>query len=482
MEKLEDYCKVSSIFNNLTFDKFFPIHRKVQTQYRFQKVIRGAMTYECVFIAQCVRNAMLHPEVRKRFTVGFIGCGAFGTCILDGLLDTGTAPSTIIVSSRRPEIFGKYKKLGVTCLEDNAYTIKKSRIVFIACLPSQLRTAIGRLKGQLKRTTVVVSILAGVRILTIQNMLSAADEQFLRVSFDTDTLHREINDLYHHIQTNLHGETVTQSVCGYSHPQVTTDSHMTHGTLDGVTQASTDVDIKSNAETLTKKRTRERIAAVNVCEKLILHRLSNDYTRVVSLVSTIQFLLKRLGHGTIATRVAIHSVLGCRRDTDLESRIKIASEELQFDEAQYQQNEPVKKRDRQAAQRKMKQQRRVIRDLTNQAKTERNQYLLACLRCYAKQVPSVMMDQAFKEFVFPAGDEDSTSSQTKNKHALLSNVSTAVSSIEQSEAKSTVAKNESPSCIKGMILSKDKNRDPLAEPKYDNLSFFFRNRCVVEQF
>jgi len=343
-----NYFKESSVFHNLSFDKVFPVHPNVDVQYRLQKVIRGCTAYRSIFIAECVRLAMNHHLVNKRYTVGFIGCGAFAAGIVDGLLQIGHKPDQIIISSRRPEIYGKYRRLGVQCIEDNAFIFKKSRIVFLACLPAQLKTAIGRLRGQLKKTTLVVSILAGVRVMTIKNMLAAADEQFLRVKFDADSMYATISKMEE------------------EHRNEWQASRLANGRRDLHPDDYYDYDSQSN-----------------VCRELVMNHLTTQRTSAhdgfYSIVNAIEFMLTRLGCGAVATQVAVESVMGPRVETALQKQIKAQKEELAYQERMFEENEPMKRRERQAALKEMRRTRKEIDRLIEMHRVDTEEHLRNCL-------------------------------------------------------------------------------------------------------
>ena len=333
-----DYFTQSSIFNNLSFDKVFPVHPNVDMQYRLQKVIRGYFAYRCLFIAQCVRRAVRHPTIaKKRNLIGFIGCGAFAAGILDGLLQTGVDPETIVISSRRPEIYGKYRRLGVACVEDNGLVLRKSRIVFLACLPSQLRTALAGMRGQLKKTTLVVSILAGVRILTIRNMLDAADEQFLRVTFVADTMYDTIADLAAEYKTEWRNDRIRKfEAVAIARAQSGDANNSSDDERDDVHQPSSQKQQEQASQAIhfSADDFFRHDAQSNVCKSLVNWSLVNDrrgscaHDGLYSIVNAIEFMLTRLGCGAVAHRIAVESVVGTRPETDLQKQIHIETEEL----------------------------------------------------------------------------------------------------------------------------------------------------------
>jgi len=101
--------------------------------------------------------------------IAFIGGGNMGEAILSAILDKGlSSPQAIYVSDideiRRQHLEQKY---GVVVLADNRVAVDRGEVVVLAIKPQNLAEVMAELKGQLKSTQLVLSIIAGVRIDTL---------------------------------------------------------------------------------------------------------------------------------------------------------------------------------------------------------------------------------------------------------------------------------------------------------------------------
>lgn len=106
--------------------------------------------------------------------IGFIGGGNMAEAILSAMLVKQlTIKDDIsvsdIVESRRSYLEQKYK---VTALSDNKEAIKNKEIIILATKPQVLREVAAGLKGQIKPSQLVISIIAGKSINTISTGLA----------------------------------------------------------------------------------------------------------------------------------------------------------------------------------------------------------------------------------------------------------------------------------------------------------------------
>lgn len=103
----------------------------------------------------------------------FIGGGAMGEAIIGSLISNKLlSPSRICVSepvpARREFLNTAY---GVTTETDNAQAANRASVVVLAVKPQVLGLVLADLRGNLSQDTLVVSIMAGVRIQTLQSGL-----------------------------------------------------------------------------------------------------------------------------------------------------------------------------------------------------------------------------------------------------------------------------------------------------------------------
>lgn len=109
----------------------------------------------------------------KELRLAFIGPGAMAEAMIRGLLGKGlVAPSQIIAAgprgARLQELQAKY---AVHITTDNAAAAAGADIVILAIKPQMLNQVMQGLKGHLRPEAVVLSIIAGARIATIEHGL-----------------------------------------------------------------------------------------------------------------------------------------------------------------------------------------------------------------------------------------------------------------------------------------------------------------------
>jgi pyrroline-5-carboxylate reductase len=101
--------------------------------------------------------------------IAFIGGGNMGEAMLAALLAQGlSSPQDISVSdisqTRRQHLKQKY---GVTVMADNRKALKNAGVIVLAIKPQNLAQVMTELKGQIKPTQLVLSIIAGAKISTL---------------------------------------------------------------------------------------------------------------------------------------------------------------------------------------------------------------------------------------------------------------------------------------------------------------------------
>jgi len=106
-------------------------------------------------------------------TIALIGSGAMGEAIIAGLLRDGiTSPERILASGPRSlrgsELEKQYR---IRAFVDNAAAARQADVVILAVKPQKLQRVLAGLKGQIQPSAVVLSIVAGVSIQTLQDGL-----------------------------------------------------------------------------------------------------------------------------------------------------------------------------------------------------------------------------------------------------------------------------------------------------------------------
>ncbi len=108
--------------------------------------------------------------------IGFIGGGNMGEAMLSAVLAAGLATSDQVtvsdVSRERQEYLAE--RFGVTVTDDNRRAAAGSDIIVLAVKPQNLAEAMAGLNGSLRPAQLVLSIVAGTRIESIQRGLGHA--------------------------------------------------------------------------------------------------------------------------------------------------------------------------------------------------------------------------------------------------------------------------------------------------------------------
>ena len=109
-------------------------------------------------------------------TIALIGYGNMGEAIIAGLLRNGLAPSKNIYASgprveRGTELQSRY---GIMPFTDNAEAVRSANVIILAIKPQKLKKALAGLKGKIPVDALVLSIVAGASIQTLQEGLNHA--------------------------------------------------------------------------------------------------------------------------------------------------------------------------------------------------------------------------------------------------------------------------------------------------------------------
>jgi hypothetical protein len=101
--------------------------------------------------------------------VGFLGCGRLGFRIVSKILgDRVVPPARVLVSCRRPFTPGlvALARQGVSCFSDNARLVAACKLVFVCCLPSQVRSCCSYRIARCRQSLVGLAVERGGRIST----------------------------------------------------------------------------------------------------------------------------------------------------------------------------------------------------------------------------------------------------------------------------------------------------------------------------
>lgn len=101
---------------------------------------------------------------------GFIGSGNMGGAIIGGIINSDIAsPENVIVSDKNEQALKNInEKYGVKVTSDNKETADKADVLFLCVKPQFLYGVIDEIKNSVSDNTVIVSIVAGQAIETIE--------------------------------------------------------------------------------------------------------------------------------------------------------------------------------------------------------------------------------------------------------------------------------------------------------------------------
>ncbi len=111
--------------------------------------------------------------MKKIEKIAIIGGGNIGTAIAEGLIACENIKNeNISITRRREYLLEHLKKQGITTGKDNTNAIKNADLVIFTVKPHQIEAILLELKSQLlKQKPYVVSVVAGVNISTLKNVL-----------------------------------------------------------------------------------------------------------------------------------------------------------------------------------------------------------------------------------------------------------------------------------------------------------------------
>lgn len=109
---------------------------------------------------------------RDPISVGLIGCGRLGTQLIRSLLHySGLVPGDISISTRRPETLGEQKAKGVHIVNNNVLVASSVDVLFLVVPPAAVGGVARQIKGQLRLSAVVVSLVACVPVAKLNHIL-----------------------------------------------------------------------------------------------------------------------------------------------------------------------------------------------------------------------------------------------------------------------------------------------------------------------
>src|SRR5688572_18675632 len=104
--------------------------------------------------------------------IAIIGGGNLGTAIAEGLIKSGfSQPADIIITKRNTASLQELKEKGVQVSSDNSEAVLQSELVILAVKPYQVKEVLTGVKNQLTPGHILVSVLTGVLISEIEEII-----------------------------------------------------------------------------------------------------------------------------------------------------------------------------------------------------------------------------------------------------------------------------------------------------------------------
>ena len=127
---------------------------------------------------------MVDTEIKK---AAIIGLGNMGGAILSGVVSGGILPAENITGADKSEACrAKAEKLGVRAIPDASEAVSDADLVILAVKPQSLEALMAEI-GSVKKSAVIVSILAGKKISTLEGCFGS-DAKIVRVMPNTPAL------------------------------------------------------------------------------------------------------------------------------------------------------------------------------------------------------------------------------------------------------------------------------------------------------
>ncbi|MEO6329966.1 MAG: pyrroline-5-carboxylate reductase [Ginsengibacter sp.] len=105
--------------------------------------------------------------------IAIIGGGNLGSAIAEGLLKSKFSKAAdIIVTKRNTATLLALKEKGVSVTDNNNDTVQKSDIVILAVKPFQVTDVLSGIKNELTKNKVLISVVTGVLISEMENILT----------------------------------------------------------------------------------------------------------------------------------------------------------------------------------------------------------------------------------------------------------------------------------------------------------------------
>lgn len=107
----------------------------------------------------------------KSLKIAIIGGGNLGRSVVEGFLKAGIEPSKIIVTRRRTHLLDDLQTKGVRVEKDNRAAVHDADLIIISVKPYQAVEVISELKSSLKQGQFIASLMTGISIAQLKELL-----------------------------------------------------------------------------------------------------------------------------------------------------------------------------------------------------------------------------------------------------------------------------------------------------------------------
>lgn len=128
---------------------------------------------------------MINTEIKKAAVVGL---GNMGGAILGGIVGGGILPAEVLAGADKAEACRKKAEdMGVVAFSEPKEAVTDADLVILAVKPQSLEALMSEIGGSVKKSAVIVSILAGKKISTLEGFFGS-DAKIVRVMPNTPAL------------------------------------------------------------------------------------------------------------------------------------------------------------------------------------------------------------------------------------------------------------------------------------------------------
>ncbi len=171
-KRKDDSAASNDVFRNLDLDALKTHEERYQRALMLRKKSMLVLRKQCLYVLNVLRRALERTVSKREFTVGVIGAGDVGREITDMILESGgVSPQNIALTARNADSLTHYLRAGITCSSDNVALCQNCRLIFLCCSPTQLMSIAREIKGCVRRSTMVCSVVVGFSKTKLQRLL-----------------------------------------------------------------------------------------------------------------------------------------------------------------------------------------------------------------------------------------------------------------------------------------------------------------------